>query len=429
MTFSLHRFLIQQRWRLARQTALAIGLLRSLGSRGLGGTVQAIRKRLQPTAGATHGLPAIAKSPRANGKLLLFIDAAAPTPSRDSGSVRAHRILQLCSEQGWSLAFMPDNGQLPAESTHLLAELHAELIGAPGYPQLDRWLQHNGHNVQAVFLCRHSVARRHLQLLRAFTTAKIIFDTVDLHHVRLLRAAELHNNVVLHKKAARARSEEFELMNRSDATIVVSHSELAYLRQTGITAPILVLSNVHDVAATERQFDATADLLFVGGYQHHPNQEAVAWLREEIMPALRRRLPGIVLHLVGDMPEQDAARLRSDDIVVHGHVPSIEPFLQRSRINLAPLRSGAGVKGKINQAMSHGLPVVATSIAAEGMFLQHGENALIADSAEDFAAQVVRLYQDAALWQKLSRNGYQNIEEHFSSNLAHRTLEELLPPA
>ncbi|MGH8053021.1 MAG: glycosyltransferase [Stenotrophomonas sp.] len=428
MTFSLHRFLIQQRWRLARQTALATGLLRSLGNRGLTGTLDAIRKRVQPSPGTPQGLPAKPK-PRANGKLLLFIDTAAPTPSRDSGSVRAHRMLQLCSEQGWSLAFMPDNGQLPAESAQLLAELNTELVGAPGHPRLDRWLQHNGGDVQAVFLCRHPVAHRHLQLLRAFTTAKIIFDTVDLHHVRLLRAAELHGDASLYKQAERARAEEFELMNSTDATIVVSHAELDYLRQTGITAPVEVLSNVHDVVATERHFDATADLLFVGGYQHHPNQEAIAWLSEKIMPLLRKRLPGVVLHLVGEMPEPDAARLRADDIVVHGHVPSIEPFLQRSRINLAPLLSGAGVKGKINQAMSHGLPVVATTIAAEGMFLQHRENALIADSAEDFATQVVELYQDAALWQRLSRNGYRNIEAHFSSNLARRTLEALLPPA
>lgn len=429
MTSSLHRFLIQQRWRLARQTALAIGLLRSLANRGLTGTMQAIRKRVQPSVGATQSLPAIAKPPQASGKLLLFIDAAAPTPSRDSGSVRAHRMLQLCSELGWSLAFMPDNGQLPTESARLLAELGAELVGAPGYPRLDHWLKQHGHNVQAVFLCRHSVARRHMQLLRAFTTAKIIFDTVDLHHVRLLRAAKLHGDASLYKQAERARAEEFELMNSSDATIVVSHAELDYLRQTGITTPVEVLSNVHDVVATERHFDATADLLFVGGYQHHPNQEAIAWLHEKIMPLLRKRLPGIVLHLVGEMPESEAARLSADDIVVHGHVPSIEPFLQRSRINLAPLRSGAGVKGKINQAMSHGLPVVATTIAAEGMFLQHGENALIADSAEDFALEVAKLYQDAALWQQLSSNGYQNIEEHFSSNLARRTLEALLPPA
>lgn len=428
MTSPLHRFFIRQLWRFSRLVALTTGLLRSLANRGLQGTMQAIRKRTQPSSAAT---PAIARptptSSHGNSKLLLFIDAAAPTPSRDSGSVRAIRILQLCRELGWSLAFMPDNNQLLTESTVLLAEMDVELIGTPGQKRLDHWLQQNGHNVRAAVLCRHAVARRHLKLLRAFTSARIIFDTVDLHHIRLLRAAELCGNDSLYKQAEQARKEEFQLMNDTDATVVVSHAELEYLHRAGVTAPVAVLSNVHDIAAGTRQFDTTAGLLFVGGYQHHPNQEAITWLCDEIMPALRKLLPGIQLHLVGDIPQQVAVTLSTDDICVHGHVPAIEPFLQRSRINLAPLRSGAGVKGKINQAMSHGLPVVATTIAAEGMFLRHEENALIADDADDFARQIARLYQEPSLWQQLSINGYRNIEEHFSSSLARDTLRSLLP--
>lgn len=391
--------------------------------------MQAIGRRMQPhPVASTKPAPVPPRNASGSGRLLLFIDLATPTPSRDSGSVRAHRILQLAHELGWSLAFMPDNGQLPDESARLLHALDIELVGTPGQPRLDRWLQHHGHRVEAVFLCRHQVARRHLQLLRAFTPARIIFDTVDLHHVRLERAAQLHDDATLLKQARQARAEEFQLIAETDATVVVSHAEREYLQQAGVAQPVVVLSNIHDVVVAERHIENTAGLLFVGGYQHHPNREAIAWLVQDIMPLLRKSVPGVVLHLVGEMPQADVARLAAPDIIVHGHVPAIEPFLRDSRINLAPLRSGAGVKGKINQAMSHGLPVVATSIAAEGMFLRHGENALIADSAEAFAAEVARLHDDPALWQQLSLNGYRNIEEHFSSNLARRTLAALLPP-
>ena len=429
MTFSLHRQFTLYCWRLSRNFALARGLLKSLIGRGIVGTVQVIRRRLQPVIGAPQQtLPINATSATMHGdSLLLFIDAAAPTPSHDSGSVRALALLRLCRELGWSVAFMPDNSQLPAESTPLLAELGIELVGTPGQPRLDHWLQQKGERVDAVMLCRHHVAQRHLPLLRAYTQARIIFDTVDLHHVRLQRAAELRKDAHLQRQAARVREEEFNLFAATDATTVVSQAELDYLRDAGVQSPLSVLSNVHDVAGKQRNFSQTAGLLFVGGYQHHPNREAVDWLCSEIMPKLRQLLPGVVLHLVGDIQPADAARLGANDILVHGHVPSIEPFLENSRINLAPLRSGAGVKGKINQAMSHGLPVVATRIAAEGMFLSHGHNALIADSAMDFAAQVARLYQDATLWQQLSDNGYVNIAEHFSSTLARDTLRTLLP--
>ncbi|WP_282266871.1 glycosyltransferase [Stenotrophomonas sp. PS02298] len=425
MTFPLHRHIVLQHWRLSRNIALATGLVRSIFTRGVGGTILSIRRRVQPLADTALTGPATVHT--RSGRLLLFIDAATPTPSRDSGSVRALALLRLCRELGWSVAFMPDNNQLTSESAALLGTLGVELIGTPGQARLDRWLQHNGNQVNAVFLCRHHVARRHLQLVRAFTAAPIIFDTVDLHHVRLQRAAELQNDQALLRIAEQARTEEFALIAASDATTVVSHAELDYLRANGVDTPVSVLSNVHDVAVAERNFADTSGLLFVGGYQHHPNQEAIAWLLTDIMPLLRQQLPGVVLHLVGEIPAQEAQRLRADDVVVHGHVPEVEPYLQHSRINLAPLRSGAGVKGKINQAMSHGLPVVATGIAAEGMFLRHDDNALIADSAEDYAAQVVRLYQDATLWQRLSANGYRNIEDHFSSALARETLQALLP--
>jgi len=431
MTFSLHRQLTLYRWRLSRNFALLRGLLKSLIGRGVVGTVQVIRRRLQPVVGAPQQAPPInaASATTRGDALLLFIDAAAPTPSHDSGSVRALALLRLCRELGWSVAFMPDNGQLPAESAPLLAELGIERVGTPGQPRLDHWLQQNGERVDAVMLCRHHVAQRHLPLLRAYTPARVIFDTVDLHHVRLQRAAELQKDAHLQRQAARVRDEEFMLFAATDATTVVSQAELDYLRDAGVHSPLHVLSNVHDVAGKQRDFSQTAGLLFVGGYQHHPNREAVDWLCSEIMPQLRQLLPGVVLHLVGDIQPADAARLGASDVLVHGHVPSIEPFLENSRINLAPLRSGAGVKGKINQAMSHGLPVVATSIAAEGMFLRHEHNALIADSALDFAAQVARLYQDATLWQQLSDNGYVNIAEHFSSALARDTLRTLLPSA
>jgi len=431
MTSSLHRQLALYRWRLSRNGGLAVGVLKSLLSRGPGATVQAIRRRLQPVVGAVAMQAEVpptahATAPSDGTGLLLFIDAACPTPSHDSGSVRALALLRLCRELGWSVAFMPDNGQLPAESAPLLAGLGIEVLGTPGQPRLDQWLQAHDAQVDAVLLSRHHVARRHLHLLRAFTRARIIFDTVDLHHVRLQRAAELQDDPRLRREAQRVRTEELALMARTDATTVVSQAEMDYLQGCGVHAPLSVLSNVHDVAATQRDFDQTRDLLFVGGYQHHPNREAVDWLCKDIMPLLRPLLPGVVLHLVGDIRAEDAARLRASDVIVHGHVPAIEPFLQASRINLAPLRSGAGVKGKINQAMSHGLPVVATSIAAEGMFLQNGHNALIADSAADFATQTARLYQDAALWQRLSSNGYQNIAEHFSPARARDTLQALL---
>jgi len=112
-------------------------------------------------------------------------------------------------------------------------------------------------------------------------------------------------------------------------------------------------------------------------------------------------------------------------VVFHGFVESLEPFLNDCRLAVAPLRYGAGVKGKVNMSMAHGQPVVATPMAAEGMFAEHGRELLIAEDAEAFAREVVRLYQDEELWNRLSDASVQNVEDHFSLAAARDSLTTL----
>jgi len=109
-----------------------------------------------------------------------------------------------------------------------------------------------------------------------------------------------------------------------------------------------------------------------------------------------------------------------------GYVPNVAPFFDSCRLSVAPLRYGAGVKGKINQSLAFGLPVVATRQAVEGMFLEDGESVRIADEPTDFAAAVLRLYADHSLWERLSRNGLAVMEAHFSFTAARRALTDLV---
>jgi glycosyltransferase involved in cell wall biosynthesis len=104
----------------------------------------------------------------------------------------------------------------------------------------------------------------------------------------------------------------------------------------------------------------------------------------------------------------------------------VAPFFNGCRLSVAPLRYGAGVKGKVNQSLACGLPVVVTPQAAEGMYLVDGESALIADDAANFAAAVVRLYRDQALWERLSAAGLALMETHFSFEAARRAIQELV---
>jgi glycosyltransferase involved in cell wall biosynthesis len=214
-------------------------------------------------------------------------------------------------------------------------------------------------------------------------------------------------------------------VRRSDVTWVVSAAEREILERDVPGAVVHVQTNIHALSEAVSPFAGREGLLFVGGYRHRPNVDAAAWLCREIWPLLQQRLPGVPLYLLGsDMP-QSVRDLGTNGVEAIGYVADLDPWLDRCRVALSPLRYGAGVKGKVNHAMSRGLPVVATSASVEGMHLANGEDVLVADDPQHFADAVARLYHDEALWQRLARGGRANVERHFSAQAAAASLEAL----
>src|SRR5262249_29710286 len=175
-----------------------------------------------------------------------------------------------------------------------------------------------------------------------------------------------------------------------------------------------------------RKFPQRRDILFIGGFDHAHNVDAVIFFATEIFPRVLARIPEVVLQVIGPDPPPEIRRLASSSVNIKGFVADVEPCFNRARISVAPLRFGAGVKGKVNQSMSLGIPAVVTSVAAEGMYLTNRENAMIADQPESFAEAVVELWTSPELWQKLSINGLSNVAEHFSIEAASRSIDELL---
>jgi glycosyltransferase involved in cell wall biosynthesis len=183
------------------------------------------------------------------------------------------------------------------------------------------------------------------------------------------------------------------------------------------------------VAGPGLPFAQRHDLVFVGGFRHPPNADAVLWFAREAFPRIRAALPDVRFHCIGgDVPREIAALSTEPGIVVHGHVPDIDPYMDGCRVAVAPLRYGAGVKGKVNLSMAHGQPVVATPCAVEGMHLADGEDVLVADGADAFADAVLRLYRDEPLWERLAAGGLANVAKHFSADAARDVVRRLLLP-
>lgn len=363
---------------------------------------------------------------RRRGRVLV-VDAVTPDPSRDSGSLRLTAILRILDEQGWSVAFCPDDGRASISEIAALGALGCEVLCKPEVANLPDWLRRHGSELHAVMLCRHTVAGQYEALVRRHAPrATLLFDTVDLHFLREQRAAELAGSDAMRQQAESSRRNELNLIEQADISFVVSPHEQALLRQLLPAARVELLSNIHEVHGCRRLHAERRDLVFIGGHGHPPNSDAMRWIAHEILPRIRQSVPDMHLHVLGDVPDAMRRELATPGLEFHGRVPDLDPWLDNCLASLAPLRFGAGVKGKINMAMSHGVPVVATTLAIEGMQLEDGTNVLIANNADSFAKAVAHLQSNSKLWQTLSTHSLDNVRQHFSGEAAANTLHRAL---
>jgi glycosyltransferase involved in cell wall biosynthesis len=254
----------------------------------------------------------------------------------------------------------------------------------------------------------------------------VIFDTVDVHFLREQRQAELSADSAALKRAAETRELELDGVRQADSTVVVSANEANLLQEMCPDASLRIISMIHEPLAEVADFEARRGLVFVGGFEHRPNQDGVEWFVSRVLPKIRTSLPEEPFWIVGSGAAKHLKRFSGSGVTVVGWIRDLGSIYARPRLSVAPLRFGAGVKGKITQSLAHGLPCVATSIACEGMPLVHQESVLIADDEASFAAAVVRLHQDRDLWRSLSSAGLQIVSEHYSRTRAEGELVDLL---
>ena len=367
-----------------------------------------------------------ARDHRLRGRVLI-IDAYTPEPDQDSGSLRLRYLMSCFGDLGYGVTFIPDNRVPAGRYTHELQQAGIEAVYDPWIGSLQRFFADRGGEFDFIMISRHYVAARYLALLRRYCPqARFLFDTVDLHYLREERLAELEDSLPLRRAAAQTRRSELAVIEAADATLVVSPTEQAVLREAAPGARVHVISNVHEVVGSRRPFAERKDLFFVGGYQHPPNVDAARWFVGSVWPLIHAELPDVEFHLIGSKAPDEVRSLEGGGVRFHGFVEDLEPWLDGCRIAVAPLRYGAGIKGKVNMSMSRGQPVVATPIAVEGMFAKPGRDVLVGETAEEFAAQVVRLYRDEELWNLISTHGVENVRQYFSVDTARSSLQELL---
>ena len=367
------------------------------------------------------------RKPRnSSGKNILVIDHHLPMPDKDAGSVRMFHILNTLHELGHRVTFIPDNlANIPPYGEELQRR-GIEIIYHPYIKKVRDYLISHGSEFDAVLLSRCDFARKHIADTRLYAPrSRIIFDTVDLHFVRTEREAQITSDSETREKARQKEQLEYDLIDQADETWVVSNVEQKLLREARPHKSVEIVSTIAEVPGSKTPFALRRDWLFIGGFQHTPNIDAVLFFVQKIYPLVSEHLPDAKFYIIGDKAPPEIVALATERIVIAGWQRDIRPFFDSAKLSVAPLRFGAGIKGKINQSMGFGVPVVATTLAIEGMPLINRRDILVADEAEDFAHALIELYESEALWNNLSENGIRKTRALYSIEAAREKLKLL----
>jgi len=382
---------------------------------------------------ATAGSPVDGAAGRQPTGRLLAIEHRLPRPDRDAGSVSVFNLLVAARELGLRVSLMAeadvaDGVAADPRYVELLQRSGIEVLQAPHVTSLADHLAREGGRFDAVLLFRPLVMERHATVIeRLCPRAKRLYYPHDLHFLRKARQAAWSGDTELAERAARSRPLELALHRRAHLTLVASEAERALLEAEGQGDRTRWLPLLLDTTRFERPAAERRGLLFVGNFHHAPNVDALAQLVQDIMPRARAARPDLELWVVGEDPP--AEMTQRDDPGVHylGACDDLGPLLASARVAVAPLRFGAGAKGKVARALAAGLPVVASSPAIEGMGLVPGQHLLLADDADSFTDAVCRLHDDASsLWQQLSDAGHRHAVAHWGPKAATRALADVL---
>jgi GT2 family glycosyltransferase/SAM-dependent methyltransferase len=379
----------------------------------------------------THSAPGVEPG-RAKDRFskhrVLFLEHCTPTPDQDAGSLLDFNIMLLLRDMDFQVTFIPeDNFNYVKGYTENLQRYGIEVLHKPYITSVVQHLQASEDRYDLVFICRWRVSNRHIQSVRQYCPkAKVIFYPVDLHYVRLAREAKILDDPQKMAIAEAEKDQELEAVRTADASIVVSTFERELLKQEVPDENVHVWPLILDVIGTKNPYTQRQDIVFVGGYRHAPNVDAVKYFAEDVMPLLRPKLPGVRFFAVGSNPPEELQNLAAEDIIISGFVEDLNSLYDTMRVSVASLRFGAGIKGKVGTAMAAGLPVVATEIAVEGMELIPGKHILVANSPEDLAAAIIRVYSNETLWNQLSQAGVEFSEKSWGAEAAWSILNNIL---
>ena len=359
---------------------------------------------------------------RGNNRIFV-IDSIIPSYNKNAGFRCTFMYLNLFKEIGLQVTFLPNDFQKVEPYTTILQQKGIEVLYGDWYQKnIENWLKNNLKYFNYVYLQRPEIGQKYIDLIRQYFSRKIFYFAHDMHYIRLSREYNITHDEKKLELSKMLKKIEMDIFSKVDIIHVVGNYEYQILKEKfdkKIIRNIPIYIYDKQLSNIEKDFSKRKDLIFVGGFLHSPNKDAVLWFSQYIYPKIVDRFQDMIWHIVGSNIPDEIIKLESKNIKIEGFLSDEDLYslYQKCRIAIVPLRFGAGVKGKIVEAAYNQIPIVTTSIGGEGLDNSLGAF-IIEDDAEKMAEIIIKLYVDYSKLKQMSDSGKKFIETYFSINRA-----------
>lgn len=362
-------------------------------------------------------------------KQILVFDSRVPQFDQDAGERCTLMYLKLFIQLGLKVTFIGNNFQNPEPYAAILKESGINVIYGKEFAEhWQEWLITNLKQYDYIYLQRPNVSIKYIDMIKMYGTGKIFYFAHDLHHVRLYRMYQISGDEELREESFKIKKLEMELFSKADVCHVVGSYEQKVVQDNFPdkkvrNIPLYIYEQLP--GKVEKDFTKREDIIFVGGFNHKPNVDAVLWFASGIFPKVLQKHPQLKWHIVGSNVPEEVLKLSCDNIIIDGYLSDVElaELYGKCRLAVVPLRYGAGVKGKVVEAAYYQIPLVTTSIGGEGLD-QSTRAFMIADNEKDMADLIGSLYTEYEKLKMMSDAGLAFIKQYFTMEVAKMALLE-----
>lgn len=365
---------------------------------------------------------------RLPGHSILILDDRIPNPEQGSGFPRAYRLVKFVAELGYRVTLFPLVNATPWQPyTNELQQLGIEVFYG-GNLSLSQFARERAGYYDLVLVSRPHNMEKAVDIIKgSFPGAALLYDAEAIFSMREMLKARVKGDERMEKIAEEMMTQELNLVEKADLIITVSENERRIIAEKTGFNNVMVWGHPIGVKEPQTPFNQRKDILFVGGFPglDSPNEDAIIYFAKEVFPKVEAELT-CRLFIVGMNPPDSVRKLLSSSVIVTGYVEDLTEYYEKCRVFVVPHRYSAGIPWKLHEAMSYGIPSVVSKLTASQLDLTDGKEVLVADTSEDFAAKVIKLYQDEELWHTVQHHALNLIRETCAPDKMKAALNEII---